>query len=63
MEEIWAPIDGYPNYEVSSLGRIKSLPKQIDHKQYIEYAKERIITEKRHTSGLTIKTAYGQIIE
>jgi hypothetical protein len=51
MEEIWAPIDGYPNYEVSSLGRIKSLPKQIDHKQYIEYAKERIITEKRHTSG------------
>ena len=25
MEEIWKPIDGYPNYRVSNLGRIKSL--------------------------------------
>ena len=24
MEEIWKPIEGYPGYEISNLGRIKS---------------------------------------
>ena len=27
MEEIWKPIEGYSNYEVSSLGRIKNVTK------------------------------------
>ena len=25
IEEIWKPIEGYPNYEVSNLGRVRSL--------------------------------------
>lgn len=28
VEEIWKDIPGYPTYQVSNLGRIKSLPKR-----------------------------------
>lgn len=27
--EIWLPIDGFPNYEISNKGRVKSLPRKI----------------------------------
>lgn len=34
MEEVWKPIDGYEGlYEVSNLGRVKSLPKQCGYRK------------------------------
>jgi hypothetical protein len=29
MEEIWKPIDGYPDYDISNLGRVKSKARMI----------------------------------
>lgn len=29
MEEIWKNIEGYPNYQISSIGRVKSLERNI----------------------------------
>lgn len=31
MEEIWKNIEGYPNYQVSNMGRVKSLEKTITY--------------------------------
>jgi len=31
MQEIWLPIEEFPNYEVSNLGRIKSIDRYVNH--------------------------------
>lgn len=36
IKEIWKPIEGYPDYEVSSMGRVKSL-------NYYHTGKEKIL--------------------
>lgn len=34
--ENWKPIDGYPNYEVSDMGRVRSLPRRDSLNRYKE---------------------------
>lgn len=46
MKEIWKPIEGYPDYEVSSLGRVKSL----------KFGKEKIL------KGIKDKNGYLRVI-
>lgn len=46
IKEIWKPIEGYPDYEVSSMGRVKSL----------KFGKEKIMKNNK------IKNGYLQII-
>ncbi len=41
MEEIWKEIPGYPGYEASNFGRLRSLPKK-------RVPKPRIITQRIH---------------
>lgn len=49
--EIFVPIIGYPNYEISNLGNVKSLKKEINHGNYISISEERIIPAKKHNGG------------
>lgn len=44
MEEIWKDIDGYPNYQVSNMGRVKSL-------NYKRTGKEKILKLNKHKFG------------
>ena len=41
IKEIWKPIEGYPDYEVSSMGRVKSL----------KYGKEKILKNCKDGKG------------
>ncbi len=49
--EYWKNIEGYENYQVSNLGRIKSLSKEINHGNYIEFSPEKLISTGVQTSG------------
>lgn len=43
MEEIWKEIKGYPNYQVSNMGRVKSLGKSKTAYGFIwKYEKEKV---------------------
>lgn len=45
MEEIWMPVKGYEGlYEVSSFGRVKSLPKVVDLGRCVQHRKEKLLT-------------------
>lgn len=36
MTEVWLPVKGYEGiYEVSSLGRVRSLTRRVDHRHYV----------------------------
>ena len=49
MKEIWKTIQGYENkYEVSNLGRVKSL-ERID--RYNRKIEEKILAPRKHTGG------------
>lgn len=57
-EEIWMPINGYEGlYEVSSLGRVKSLARVFkhtarnSHKETAAYLKERILQPQQDNCG------------
>lgn len=44
MAEIWKDIEGYEGYyQISNLGRVKSLPREIDNKKHIYISNERIL--------------------
>ena len=52
MEEIWKNIEGYPNYMVSNLGRVKSLKRIIiitDGKK--KNIKDRILKPRLNSNG------------
>jgi len=51
INEIWKNINGYPNYQVSNLGRVKSLEKMINHGNYIGLSAEKLLTLKNHKFG------------
>ena len=51
--EIWKKINGFENYEISNLGRVKSLPRLVkNHYGFLKNLKEKIL--KNHIS----KTGY-----
>lgn len=42
-QEIWKPVVGYEDfYEISNLGRLKSLPRDVKHPDKVQHRKERI---------------------
>lgn len=45
--EEWRPIEGYPNYEVSNKGRIKSLPRKTNN----QYGKKEHLLSKHLTNS------------
>ena len=57
MEEIWKAIPNYSSYEVSNLGRVKSLARECQHHDgTICHLKERILQQ-----SITIKYRNGKI--
>lgn len=52
MEEIWKPIAGYEGYyEVSNLGRVKSVERHVKQGNSTRYVKEKIKSQHLMTSG------------
>ena len=52
MMEVWKDVIGYEGlYEVSNLGRIKSLPRRLRGNNGFRYSREKILKEVPHTSG------------
>lgn len=39
MDEIWKPIEGHPFYEVSNLGRVRSLDQPVESRPGVSYVK------------------------
>ena len=51
MNEIWKTIEGYPDYMISSMGRVKSL-KRVDY--YGRHRKEKILKLNKNRDGYLI---------
>lgn len=52
MEEIWKDIEGYEGlYQVSNLGRVKSLSRKVNMGQYIRLMPETIKIPQNHSRG------------
>ncbi len=60
MQENWKDIKGYEqSYQVSNLGRVKSLSRTImKSNNTIMYVKERILKTRRHNNGYYMVTLY-----
>lgn len=59
MLETWLPIQGYPTYQVSNLGRIKSLSKS---KRWVHHGKTGLsITKEKILRLIQASTGYTQI--
>ena len=50
IKEIWKPIEGYPDYEVSNMGRVKSL----------KFGKEKILKGVKDKNGYLIVDLYKE---
>lgn len=48
IEEIWRDIEGYPNYQISNMGRVKSLSRSDDRGRII---KEKILKQRKNRCG------------
>lgn len=52
MNEIWKDIKGYESlYQVSNLGRVKSLARKVIKKNYVSFKKERILKQQTDRYG------------
>lgn len=56
MEEIWKPITGFVNYQVSNFGNVKSLGRVISQGQG-----QRTVPERQLKQNLTRKTGYLKV--
>lgn len=61
-DEIWKPVVGYEDqYEVSSLGRVRSLPKTVPHIKGTRTIPARVLKPQRQSSGhLYIRSLGGR---
>lgn len=60
-EEIWRSIDGYENlYEVSNLGRVRSLDRYVSNGKSVRLAKGRFLTLKNNGKGYLYVDLYTQ---
>jgi hypothetical protein len=55
--EVWEPIKNYPNYQVSNLGRVKSL----ERKQFNNLTKTISVYKEKNISSWITKTGYVQL--
>ena len=52
MKEIWKDIKGYESiYQVSNLGRVKSVARKVIKKNYVSFKKERILKQQTDRYG------------
>lgn len=52
MNEVWKPVNGYEGlYEISSLGRVKSLPRTVDNGFNVRHTKEKILRKSYFANG------------
>lgn len=52
MKEIWKPVEGYEGlYEISNLGRVKSLSRQKQLNKYVKTIDERIMKQSLNKRG------------
>ena len=51
MEEKWKTIEGYPNYQVSSLGRVKSIEHNVKHRNGYITVREKILKPLKNRNG------------
>ncbi|MEE3419429.1 MAG: NUMOD4 domain-containing protein [Methanosphaera sp.] len=52
MKEIWKDIKGYESlYQVSNLGRVKSLARKVIKTNYVSFKKERILKQQTDRYG------------
>lgn len=59
MEEIWKPIKGYEGlYEVSNLGRVKSLPKSVEQYYGYKITNERLLKQSPDKKGYMMVWLY-----
>ena len=59
MEEIWKPIKGYEGlYEVSNIGRVKSLPKTVEQYYGYKITNERILKQSPDRKGYMMAWLY-----
>lgn len=55
MEEVWKSIEGFEGlYEISSLGRVKSLPKELPYRFGVRVTSERIMKPNKNECGYRI---------
>lgn len=55
MIEEWRTIEGYPNYQVSNIGRVKSLPREVKRKNgSCTITKEIILKPRKNNCGYLI---------
>lgn len=58
MQEIWKPIEGYENlYQISNLGRVKSLPKPYKNNAI---SKEKILNPRINDNGYCVVELYKE---
>lgn len=59
MEEIWKPINGYEGlYEVSNMGRVKSLPKTVEQYYGYKITNERMLKQSPDRKGYMMAWLY-----
>lgn len=50
-KEIWRNISGYPGYKVSNLGRVKSMERNVKHRNSYRKVRERILKPNKNRNG------------
>lgn len=60
MEEKWKTIEGYPNYQVSSLGRVKSIERKEKYKNVYRTRKEKILKPNKHSNGYLLVKIFNE---
>lgn len=52
MQEIWKEIEGYNGYyQISTYGRVKSIPRKVKFGKNYRYTKAKILKPRKHTGG------------
>ena len=50
-KEIWRNISGYPGYQVSSFGRVKSIEHKVKHRNGYITVREKILKPLKNRNG------------
>lgn len=60
MEEVWESVKGFESYEVSNLGRVKSLERYVKNGFGLRFVKERILKPRENSTGYLTINFYGK---
>ena len=61
IEEVWKDIDGYPNYQVSNLGNVKSKERYTKQRNGINLRKEKLLSPQKDHKGYLYVRLYNEI--